>query len=437
VTKTNNQTYLLKTVKSFYDKFKSEKFFPNFDTSIYLASYSGKSISNQILSQVIGEKQNIFSNFITVIKDVFYSVNYESFKTYFNYTNKDFRKVILTWASVKDFKNNGSFHDRYLNLNSSKMNDTLWFVIYLDNNLPAKLAKNIFIYKPIFQKKFNFFQLFKIFFLNLSLLLKDKNYFLSSISNYNYFSKKISNTFLECLSSKTEKILMFYEGQPFQNEIIRLSKKYFEITTIGYIHAPPVAFPSSYIKKQFSPDLIFLNGSDQLKLFSKIGWKKKQIKLCPSFRFSKNKKPYAKKFFLPINFNNHYKIIENVEFISKMYNLNNYSVNIHPVSVKSHNSIILKKKIMSTIKKNKPKKNFKYPIFIGATGSIIEALENNCKKAIHITDNDIVEKYSSELWQSLKVQKIKSNIYLYELKKKGNLLKLGKKNTNPNILFKN
>ena len=63
MTKTNNQTYLLKTVKSFYDKFKSEKFFPNFDTSIYLASYSGKSISNQIIAnyalKIIFKSQNM------------------------------------------------------------------------------------------------------------------------------------------------------------------------------------------------------------------------------------------------------------------------------------------------------------------------------------------------------------------------------------------
>ena len=47
-----------------------------------------------------------------------------------------------------------------------------------------------------------------------------------------------------------------------------------------------------------------------------------------------------------------------------------------------------------------------------------------------------MEKYSNKIWFSLKNKKLKSNLYLYELKKKGNLLKLGKKEKNINFFLK-
>ena len=58
------------------------------------------------------------------------------------------------------------------------------------------------------------------------------------------------------------------------------------------------------------------------------------------------------------------------------------------------------------------------PIFVGATGSIIESLENNNKKVIHITENEIMEKYSTLIWPSMSVKKMKSNIFSYKIKKK-------------------
>ena len=44
----------------------------------------------------------------------------------------------------------------------------------------------------------------------------------------------------------------------------------------------------------------------------------------------------------------------------------------------------------------------------------------------------IFDAYSNKLWPSIKVKKISRNIYIYELKKKGNLIKLGNKKYNIN-----
>ena len=85
---------------------------------------------------------------------------------------------------------------------------------------------------------------------------------------------------------------MPYEGQPFQNKIIAFLKiNNFKTKTIGYIHSPPLALPTNFINKMFSPHKLIVNGKDQYYCFSKIlGWKKSQIKILPSFRFLKKRK---------------------------------------------------------------------------------------------------------------------------------------------------
>ena len=64
-------------------------------------------------------------------------------------------------------------------------------------------------------------------------------------------------------------------------------------------------------------------------------------------------------------------------------------------------------------------KKISCPIFIGATGSMIESLERNSDQAIHVTENDMIEKYTPDVWYSLSTKKIRKNIYKYKIKKKG------------------
>ena len=63
-------------------------------------------------------------------------------------------------------------------------------------------------------------------------------------------------------------------------------------------------------------------------------------------------------------------------------------------------------------------------IFIGATASIIEALERGVE-VIHICDDPVLQSYSSDLWPSIKVSEINENTFEYTLLKKGNLIKFG------------
>ena len=59
----------------------------------------------------------------------------------------------------------GSYEDRYLNINSKKIKNANWFLIYSDKDLPNKLAKNIVLLKrEEFLFKYNLFFLLKNFF---------------------------------------------------------------------------------------------------------------------------------------------------------------------------------------------------------------------------------------------------------------------------------
>ena len=430
-----NQLYYLKKIKKFYDGYKSKKYFPNFDTPIYLASYSRDTIGINFINKIIKSNQNFISALLNIMRDSFYSMYFASFKTLNTNTNFFYDKIIFTWGFKKDFKIDGSLQDKYLNINSKEVKKTLWFVIYLDTDLPKRIKKNIFLFQPISKKRFNITHIIKNIFCNLKYLLIGKDYFLFNISNYNFLSQKISKVFHKILSDDVKKVLLLYEGQPFQNEVVRLSKERYNVKTLGYVHAPPIAFPANYIKKKFSPDKIFLAGHDQMRIFLKLGWRKKDLILCKSRRFFKNNNNPNRKIFLPLNIKSEEKLLNNIHYISKMYNLNKYDIQLHPATAKFKRNINLKKKILKIINLKGNNTKILTPIFIGATGSIIEFLENDCLKAIHITENEIMEKYSTIIWPSLNVKKIKSNIYIYQIKKKNMLLKLGSKQKNLNFFL--
>ena len=80
--------------------------------------------------------------------------------------------IIYSYCKRNDFKKN-IFHDSYFNVKSNEVKNTLWFLISLDNYLPPRKSKNIFIvYKK--SKKFKIFNLIKI---TLKILRKKKSFY--------------------------------------------------------------------------------------------------------------------------------------------------------------------------------------------------------------------------------------------------------------------
>ena len=131
------------------------------------------------------------------------------------------------------------------------------------------------------------------------------------------------------------------------------------------------------------------------------------------------------KIFLPIEFFQPKKIIQTLkELINyKKNDLSNFEIRNHPSCKNSKRHIKLIKMIKQAINKkknyNKPKKNFS--VFIGPTGSIIEALERGLE-VYHICENPVLESYSKKIWKYIKSIKIKENLFEYKKIQKNKLL---------------
>ena len=305
----------------------------------------------------------------------------------------------------------------------------------MSEKIPKNIDKNIILFCKKEKKSLNFFLLFYFLIRNIKFLLKDFDYFLFSISNHNFFSDVILKKLKPYLHSKLKYVLMQYEGQPFQNNIIAYIKnKSKKIKTIGYIHSPPLALPSNFIyKKNSCPDKIILNGKDQIYCFTKIlGWKKSSIKLLPSFRFLKSSIKAKKTIYLPFQVRQRSIILQSLKFLEEnnLINIKNFKVRNHPGGFNSSQNLLLIKDIekLKTKYKNKSfqKNSNDYLVFIGNSGGIIEALERG-SKVIQIVEFPLFDIYSNRIWPSIIRRKINEHIYMYSLKKKGNLIKLGNK----------
>ena len=75
--------------------------------------------------------------------------------------------------SKKNFKKDGSIYDRYFNINSKKIKNSLWFVIYQDEKKPAKIDKNIVLFNPK-SNKINFINVYSIILENIKFLKFNK-----------------------------------------------------------------------------------------------------------------------------------------------------------------------------------------------------------------------------------------------------------------------
>ena len=283
--------------KKYLNKYSNLKYSPEGNTNFYLASYT-KSVGFYLLKKIFNIKEkNFFGNFLYVISDIYFGINYSTNVIKKKNLKKSYSRVILSWGFKDNFSKKGVFYDKYFNTYSSSKK-ILWLIVYLDDELPKNIQSNLILVKAKGNKFVNLFSWLKFLLFNLPKIFKGLDFFLVNISSFSFFSKKIVYSLREILSRKYKEIIIPYEGQPFQNGIIKFLKKRNEnILVTGYIHSPPLAVPTNFIHKQFSPDRIFLSGKDQLLCFNKIlGWPKKKLFYIPSLRFRKTLIKKEKKF---------------------------------------------------------------------------------------------------------------------------------------------
>ena len=371
--------------------------------------------------------------FFLVLKDFLLSF-YEFKFLQINFAKKiKYKNIIICWSKFNDFSKNGSFNDPYFNTNSNLNRNCIWFLIHMDDKIPKKISNNIILIKKI-SRKFNYKKLI-LFLLNIKKLTINIISTIHIQSLQTKIAYAIFDKFKGLLTNNLKKILMPYEGQPFQNLIIKKTEKFSKnIKTIGFVHNFPPALPTSLIYRDGSPKKIIVNNINQKKILKTyLSWSQKNILLRESARFIKKNKDMSGKIFLPgyiksINF-----IISNLEILLLSHydlNIQNFEIRNHPQKFKSKIHIDAVNKIKElfkkkTLKNNTNKKNIS--IFIGSTGAIMEALEYGCS-TIHIAEDPVLQVYGQLLYPNIKTKIINQNIYHYSLSGSDKIINLGKKN---------
>ena len=381
-----------------------------------------------------------FLKFITTyikhILSIGHNLNYEITKAKKNKTK--YCKVIISWAFKKNFKNDGSYHDKYLNINSKRNQKILWFLIYMDKEKPKKINKNIILFST--KKSLLNFDFLGLFYYLLKTLYKSSfspKKFIYKITSFSSFSEAFQNNFIANIQIKRiKKILMIYEGQPFQKEITEILKKINKnIKIIGYDSVAPLALPLNFNHSIHCPDVLLTNGSSQSNFYSKyLNWPRKKIKVVPSLRFKNiKKKNFKNNIFLPYKIDNE-KIILN-EFIflvtsGKINNIKKFNIKNHPARHDSKNHKKLMIKMREILKENYDKKNTlnranESAIIIGQTTAVTLAIETGIT-SYHICLDPIFDSYTKELWKNIKIDQLSKHTFKYELIKKNSLVMIKK-----------
>ncbi len=407
----------------------------------YFALWGDSLGFERIKYQIYGIK-NIFSYWFKIFKDVAaiaFLKNYKIIKNQ-SFNSKNFKRLIISRSIIEDFDKKGNYKDRYFLINSNIEKKTLFILINSGKKIPKKIGKNIII---IHQegRAINLIFLIKYLFKKLVSSSFSLNKFMKTTSSSNIIGELIIDFFDKEINFKTIKsILVPYEGQPYEHLIFEEARKNNKKLLIGgYDHSAPHSIPTHLIYRSFSPDIMYVNGSSQVKFSTTfLNWPKKRIKLVPSLRYPKKLKlDFQNKVFLPYNIPDLKVVVEEFKkIISNHQNLNFESLKIrnHPMMKNSKKHLILKQKLEKIINENKNnKKSKKYAsIFIGATTGVIVALEKKIN-VIHICFDSIFDSYSQHLWPNLIVNQISRNSFTYRLKKYNTFLKF---NTNQNCYKK-
>ena len=279
------QLFLIDKTKKYLEEVKNKGIDTSKSSLCYLNTYSPTPGFAKILFW-LKEKDYIKKSVSLFFQHIISIIYYSNF-TLINNKKINYKKIIITWGNKSDFKKN-LFHDKFTNISSNKLKDTIFFVIYLDSIVPNYIPKNVVL---LFNRKqINFVFFIKEIFKNI---LKN-NFSFKKILHYlsvqTVFAEIVNQNLNKLISkNKINKIVIPYEGQPFQNYLIKnLKKKNKDILTFGFIHSMLPALPLNFIKKDGSPDYLFLSGNAQKKLFYKhLGWKKTQLKVIDSIRIKK------------------------------------------------------------------------------------------------------------------------------------------------------
>lgn len=352
--------------------------------------------------------------------------------------NSKYKTLVLSWSFKQNFEKDGSFNDRYLKENSKNHKEILWVLVSIDNFTPKNLKDNILVIK----KKNNglFFYivfLIKNFFSKLRLSKFSIKKLFHILPNQSLQAEKLQEIILNNIDIKNfSNILIPYEGQPFQNLLISKIKKISKnIKTIGYVHAMLPSFPSNYIYRKGSPDILLVHGVSQKEILKNdLEWPDHKLKEIESLRYREELTyDLSNKIFVPFGLFEEQIILKKFSFFlnnSADNSLPIFEILNHPTKNTSIKHINFIKRLNDILKKNEKKfnknSNKKMSVCFGWTAAIIEAMERDID-IVHICSDIVLESFNSEMWKNFNIKKIDDYIYIYNLKTLGSYIKFGTK----------
>lgn len=423
------QIEILKKIQKFFLKFKNLRENISYFDLLYLCPYGQSRGTAKVLS-FFNKSLSIKILIISIVKDIYKLLKIGKFHYISARKTESYKTLIINWASIKDFDKNGNFYDKHFNINSSKCENVHWLLIYSSSNFPEKISKNISL---IFnqKKKFNIQLILQIIY-NFFSKKKKLKFFFQEFTYMTQLANFLGEIIPNLIDDKILKVLTPYEGQPFQNsvykEVNNLNKK---IKTVGFIHSYPIGLPSNLFKRDGHPKQLIVSSLSQKFCMTKhLNWSEKDIKILPSARLlKKNNFKMENKIFLPIQFSDPGLIIFTLKSLifKEKLNLKNIQIRNHPSCSKSPKHIKLIKSLKEVVKKFSlsKKKIRNVSIFIGPTGSVIEALARNVK-VYHICEIPELESYHKKIWKYIESFEIDNNLFEYKLIGKNKLINFGK-----------
>ncbi len=361
--------------------------------------------------------------------------------------SKLYSNIIVSWCRRGDFDIVDGYNDRYFKARSDSDKSILWFLISIDNFLPSNLDENVMIfYKKKSFFKYNIFSFLKIIFSEIINSSFSLNKILHKLSYDSIFSQIVANKLIDSISDNSiENICLPYEAQPLHNNIFSKIKLSFDnVRTIGYLHSALPPLMTDLIYRKGAPDKLFVHGVGQIEILNTfLNWPKETLFFTKSFRYRQEDLFNMQGIvFLPYDFFNLNLYIQEFEYFLKNSNiasLPNLKIRNHPNQSESSKHLRLIEKLNAIILKykNRLSENItNTSVFIGATASIIEALEQKIK-VVHITTDPIFESHSSEIWKHISVETISKNIFIYSLKKNEMYINIGDNNLSLKSFFTN
>lgn len=388
-------------------------------------------------------------NFILVwIKSLLGILTLHSFEVTVSPTkSKLYSNIIVSWCRREDFDIADGYNDRYFKARSDFDKSILWFLISIDNFLPSNLDENVMIfYKKKSILKYNIFSFLKIIYSEIISSSFSLNKILHRLSYDSIFSQIVANKLIDSISDNTfENICLPYEAQPLHNNIFsKIKLSFANVRTIGYLHSALPPLMTDLIYRKGAPDKLFVHGVGQIEILNTfLNWPKETLFFTKSFRYRQEDLFNMQGIvFLPYDFFNLNLYIQEFEYFlknSKLATLPNLKIRNHPNQSKSSKHLRLIEKLNTIILKykNRFSENItNTSLFIGATASIIEALEQNIK-VVHITTDPIFESHTSEIWNYISVETISKNIFIYSLKKNEMYINRGDDNLSLKSFFTN